>query len=429
MPQDFSKVGQKLTSRSGILLLMDDLGRAMAAGGEDMLMLGGGNPAAVPAMQAIYRNRMAELLKDGDAFDRMLANYDPPQGNPRFIRAIARLLSEKFSWSVSERNVAVTNGSQSTFFYLFAALAGTRPDGTRKKILLPLSPEYIGYADQGLEEDIFASCKAKITWPHGESERIFKYTIDFAAVEARLKVGDIAAMAVSRPTNPSGNMVTQDELHRLSDLADRYQAYLIVDCAYGAPFPGVIFGEAKLHWSPRAIHTFSLSKMGLPGVRTGIIVGPPEIIEAVAAMNAIVGLATGNVGQQLALHLVESREILEIGPRILQPFYEQRRTLALAAVRETFNAAGIDWAMHANEGSFFFWLWFRGMPITTQELYRRLKDRKVLIVPGEYYFFGLAEPWDHQTQCIRMNFAQPPEIVREGVKRIAEEVAAVTRGR
>ncbi len=428
MPPDFSKVGQKLTSRSGILLLMDDLGRAMG-GSSDMLMLGGGNPAAVPAMQALWRRRMAELLQDGDAFDRMLANYDPPQGNPRFIRAVAQLFSEKFGWPVIDKNVAITNGTQSTFFYLFAALAGTRPDGRRKRILLPLSPEYIGYADQGLEEDIFVSCKANISWPHGESERVFKYTIDFGAVEARLKAGDIAAMAVSRPTNPSGNMVTQAELTRLSELADRYGVYLIIDCAYGAPFPGVIFGEAQLHWSPRAIHTFSLSKMGLPGVRTGIVVAPPEIIEAVAAMNAIIGLATGNVGQQLAMHLVESREILELGPKILLPFYEQRRHVALAAVRESFNAAGIDWAMHASEGSFFLWLWFRGLPVTTAELYQRLKDRKVLVVPGEYFFFGLDQPWDHRHQCIRMNFAQPPEVVREGISRIADEAAAIMRGR
>ena len=53
MPE-FSKVGQKLTSRSGILLLMDDLGRALAEG-SDMLMLGGGNPALIPEVQAIWR--------------------------------------------------------------------------------------------------------------------------------------------------------------------------------------------------------------------------------------------------------------------------------------------------------------------------------------------------------------------------------------
>ena len=49
---EFSHVGPKLTARTAILLdLMDDLGRAVATPG--MRMLGGGNPAAVPEMQAL----------------------------------------------------------------------------------------------------------------------------------------------------------------------------------------------------------------------------------------------------------------------------------------------------------------------------------------------------------------------------------------
>ena len=54
MPFEFSLTGRKLTARSGILELMDDLGRAMTEQ-PDMLMLGGGNPAAVPAVQSIWR--------------------------------------------------------------------------------------------------------------------------------------------------------------------------------------------------------------------------------------------------------------------------------------------------------------------------------------------------------------------------------------
>jgi len=425
MPE-FSKVGQKLTTRSGILQLMDDLGRALAGEG-DMLMLGGGNPAAVPEVQHFWRERMRDLLSHGHAFDRMLAHYDPPQGNPRFVHAVAKLMREKFGWPITERHVGVTNGTQSTFFFLFAALAGTRADGTRKKILLPLSPEYIGYASQGLEEDIFVSCRPRITWPGGEGERVFKYAIDFAAVESRLREGNIAAMAVSRPANPSGNMITDEELRHLEQLAEKYGVYLIVDCAYGLPFPGIVYGNAQLLWSPHTIHTFSLSKLGLPGVRTGIVVAPPEIIEAVEAMVAIIGLANGNVGQELALPLMASGEILDLGPKYLRPFYEERSNAAQAAIREYFDPASVNWAMHASEGAFFLWLWLRGLKISTAELYLRLKERKVLIVPGEYFFFGLDEPWEHEHQCLRMNFAQPPEVVREGIRRMAEGVKEASR--
>ncbi len=418
----FSLAGQKLTSRSGILELMDDLGRAMTIE-PDMRMLGGGNPAAVPEMQALLRRRMHELVEDGGALDRMLGNYDPPQGNPRFLRALAGLLQRTFGWDIGPQNLAVTTGGQSAFFYLFNLLAGRFEGGRRRKVLLPLAPEYIGYADQGLEGELFVACRPQITWPQGEETRIFKYRIDFTAVEDALRREDIACIAVSRPTNPSGNVLTDEEVARLSALAAARGIPLILDNAYGAPFPNVIFTDAQPHWAPHVILTMSLSKLGLPGTRTAIVLAPEQIASAMAAMTAIVGLANGNVGQQLALPWVESGEILDFGPKLLRPFYEARSRAALAWTREFFDAAGVDWALHASEGAFFHWLWLRGLKVPTRELYERLKARKVLVVPGEYFFFGLADEWPHAHECLRLNFSQPEAVVREGLQIIAEEAA------
>ena len=422
MSFEFSLPGQKLTARSGILELMDDLGRAMTEQ-PNMLMLGGGNPAAVPAIQSLWRGRMQALLQEGQAFDRMLGNYDPPQGNPKFIRSLAELLRRTFDWDVHPENIAVTNGGQSAFFFLFNLLAGRFEGGRTRKILLPLAPEYIGYADQGIDENMFVACQPEITWPDAANPRIFKYRIDFAAVEAVLAEGQIAAIAVSRPTNPTGNVLTDDEIQHLAKLAASRGIPLIIDNAYGAPFPGVIFTDAKPYWAPHAIMTLSLSKLGLPGTRTALVVGPEQIASAVTGMTAIAGLANGNIGQQLVLPLVESGEILELGPRHLRPFYAEKSRQAQLWVHDFFTDAGVDWALHASEGAFFHWLWLRGLNITTQELYARLKKRNVLIVPGEYFFFGLREEWSHRHECLRLNFSQPAEVVREGLRIIADEAA------
>ncbi len=430
-PFPFSAVGQKLTARSGILELMDDLGRAMTVQ-PDMRMLGGGNPAAVPAMQALWRVRMQALLDEGSAFDRMLGNYDPPQGNPRFLASLAKLLKEKFGWDIGAENLAITTGGQTAFFQIFNLLAGRFTDGRQRKILLPLCPEYIGYADQGIEEGLFVACRPTISWPQGEAARVFKYRIDFTAVEAALERHDVGAIAVSRPTNPTGNVLTDEEVQRLSSLAAAHGIPLILDNAYGAPFPGVIFVPAEPFWAPHLILTLSLSKLGLPGTRTGIVIAPPEIASAVAAMTAITGLANGNVGQQLVLPLIESGRILQIGPTILRPFYQQKSQAAAAMATAAFAAHNVDWAMHASEGAFFHWLWLRDMSIPTRELYERLKARQVLIVPGEYFFFGLDESgpdedWPHSRECLRLNFAQPEKTVREGLQIIAEEAAKARR--
>ena len=151
---EFSVVGSRLAAGGGILALMDEMGRALALDPQ-MRMLGGGNPAVVPAMQALVCERMAELLADADAFTRMIVNYDPPRGNPRFLQTLADLLRRQYGWDIGPDNLAVTNGGQSAFFFLFNLLAGACAGGRHRKVLLPLMPEYIGYADQGLDPDIF----------------------------------------------------------------------------------------------------------------------------------------------------------------------------------------------------------------------------------------------------------------------------------
>jgi valine--pyruvate aminotransferase len=426
--REFSAVGRKLTGHSGILELMDDLGRAMTID-PHMRMLGGGNPAAVPELQALVRARMSELLADGDTFDRMVVNYEPPRGNPKFIHALAALLQREFGWNIGPQNIAITCGGQSAYFYLFNLLAGRFDDGRLRKILLPLAPEYIGYADQGLEENLFVSCRPCIEWPAGREGGIFKYRIDFAAVEAALQHEDIGAIAVSRPTNPTGNVLSDDEVSRLSRLAESQGIPLILDNAYGAPFPDVMFVPAKPHWAPHVILTLSLSKLGLPGTRTGIVIAPEPIASAISSLTAIVGLSNGTLGQQLVLPWVEDGSILELGRKILRPFYEARSRAALGWAREAFTAAGIPWAIHASEGAFFHWLWLPGLGIPTRELYQRLKARAVLTVPGEYFFYGLAEDWPHQRECLRINFSRPEQTVCEGLQVIAEEAARAHRGR
>ena len=84
--------------------------------------------------------------------------------------------------------------------------------------------------------------------------------------------------------------------------------------------------------------------------------------------------------------------------------------------------AGLPFRIHKPEGAIFLWLWFEGLPISSRILYERLKQRGVLIVPGENFFIGLDHDWPHQRECIRVSYAQDPETVRQGVTIIAEEV-------
>jgi valine--pyruvate aminotransferase len=424
MTFQYSTLGDKLSRHSGIVELMDDLGHALAeAGAAPMHMMGGGNPAHIPTMQDVWRRRLAEIAADPAQCDRMLTNYDPPAGNTRFREAFAACLRQEYGWPLSSENVAVTCGGQSAFFYLFNLLAGDSPRGFRR-VLLPLMPEYIGYADQGLAELLFVSCRPQIEMI---GEHSFKYRVDFGALPAG---DDVAAICVSRPTNPSGNVLSDEEVARLAALARTRGVPLIIDNAYGSPFPGALFESVQPVWDPGVILTFSLSKLGLPGVRTGIVVAEPETIQRIASLTAIIGLANTNVGQAIVRPLLESGDLVRLSRDVIRPFYLEKSRDAAVLVQREFGDS-FPYRIHRSEGAFFLWLWFPDLPITSRQLYERLKARGVLIVPGEYFFYGLdrddqsAGSWPHATQCVRMTFSQSPETIAQGVAIMADELRRV----
>jgi valine--pyruvate aminotransferase len=421
MSYEFSEFGRQLGCGSGIEELMDDLGHALASGGPDLKMLGGGQPARIPAMNAVWRRRLEELMEEMGGLERSLTTYDPPRGNPHFLQAIATLFRETFGWDLGPENIAVTSGGQTAFYFLFNLLAGPMPDGSRRKILLPLVPEYIGYSNQGISGGLFRAVTPLIekTGPHE-----FKYRVDFDNLEV---TPDIAAICASRPTNPTGNVLTDDEVARLSAIAKDHGIPLIIDNAYGAPFPGIIFADATPYWDQHVVLTYSLSKIGLPGTRTGIVIGPPEIIRALGSMSAIAGLSNPNIGQQITLPLIKSGELLKLSHDIVKPFYQEKCRLARDAAVAAFGD-DFEWFMHRSEGALFLWFWFPGMPITSKELYQRLKKREVLVIPGHYFFFGHADPdWAHRDECIRVSYAMDEDVVRDGLRIIAEEVRACMR--
>ncbi|HFQ5176976.1 TPA: valine--pyruvate transaminase [Vibrio vulnificus] len=407
----FSKFGEKFNQYSGITQLMDDLNDGLRTPGA--IMLGGGNPAAIPAMLEYFHQASENMLSNGELL-AALANYDGPQGKDVFVKALARLLKETYGWNISEKNISLTNGSQSGFFYLFNLFAGQQPDGSHKKILLPLAPEYIGYADAGIDEDIFVSYRPEIELL---DNGLFKYHVDFE----QLKVDEsVAAICASRPTNPTGNVLTDEEIRKLDQLARDNQIPLIIDNAYGLPFPNIIFEDVEPFWNENTILCMSLSKLGLPGVRCGIVIANEAVTQALTNMNGIISLAPGSVGPALGHYMIEKKDLLHLSSEVIKPFYQQKSQRAV----ELLQAAMPDdrFRIHKPEGAIFLWLWFDALPITTMELYQRLKARGVLIVPGEYFFIGQEDNWEHVHQCLRMNYVQDDELMQKGIAIIAEEV-------
>lgn len=409
-----SAFGEKFSGSTGIVELMDDLGTALNEN-PDMIFMGGGNPGRIPEAEAIFKKRLEAVLQDPQQLHSLMGIYQSPQGDKLFLNQIASLLRKEFGWDVSERNIAISNGSQPAFFILYNMLAGSMPDGTHRSIHLPLAPEYIGYTDIGLSEQFFTATRPEIELL---DERMFKYHVNFSKLQITQHT---AAMCVSRPTNPTGNVLTDNEVEHLDEIAQAADIPLIIDGAYGLPFPGILFNEAKPHWNQNTVLVLTLSKLGLPGVRTGIVVAREEIIQAFSNANTVVSLACGNFGPTIARELFRTGEILSLSRNLIKPFYQERATQAVKWFSESFG--DVPYRIHKPEGAIFLWLWFDGLPISSQELYERLKRRGVLVVPGHNFFPGMDAGWRHQQECIRVSYAQDGDTVRKGIALIAEEVA------
>lgn len=418
----FSQFGHKFSQKTGALQLMDDLAYA-AGSGQIQAMLGGGNPARIPEVEAAYQQAYSDLGAAG--FSEIVASYSGSQGDAAFLQTLADFFNRQYDWGITPAHIAITNGSQNAFFYLFNLFSGAYEGGQTRKILLPLVPEYLGYADVHVDAPHFVAARPQIeaTQYRGQAG-FFKYRIDFAEVERLLAAGDVGAICCSRPTNPSGNVLTDAEIARLSALAASYDIPLIVDYAYGEPFPGIQFTPVQPSFAPHQVLCFSLSKTGLPSLRTGIVVAAPEVIAAISALNATLSLAPGRLSAAIARPLLAhdgKGSLRQLSQEVIRPFYQARADFAIDLLRQEL--AGYPLRIHQPEGAIFLWLWFEGLPISTNTLYEELKAAGTLVVPGAYYFPGIDTSQDrHAHECLRMSYTQDEATLRIGISSIARLV-------
>lgn len=434
----FSKFGEKFTKNSGILQLMDDLGNALNSE-QPINMLGGGNPARIDKVNQTYWS-VFKTLAEGDMGSMAIeniGNYSTPQGDAKFIAALVDFFNRHYDWGLTTDNIALTNGSQNAFFYLFNLFGGQFDDQTQgsldKKILLPLAPEYVGYADAHVDGQHFIAVPPSIEFvQHQGEDGFFKYRVDFDTLEnlSELHNGEIGAICCSRPTNPTGNVLTDDEMARLEAIAKRFDIPLIIDNAYGMPFPNIIYSQATLNWNEQIILCFSLSKIGLPGVRTGIVVANPQVVKAISSLNAIVNLAPTRFGAAIATPLLQDDRLKDLSDNHIRPFYQGQAKLAVQLLKQELGDLPSPYnnamKIHKPEGAIFLWVWFKDLPITTVELYERLKAKGTLIIPSEHFFVGVdTENFKHAHECIRLSIAQDDDTLRKGIATIGEVVRSV----
>jgi valine--pyruvate aminotransferase len=409
--------GTKMASLSGLRLIMDDI--AITTGstiGKEWLNLGIGNPAAIPEVMDTWQRITAEAL--AASFADVSCRYGPSRGLPELVDSIADYFNGRYGWDVGPRNIVVGPGSQMLCF--IAAALFTGPGATRStKLVLPMVPDYTGYQGLSLTPDGIRGVEPLLQL---QGDRSFRYLFDLPALE---KVADAGLMLLSSPSNPAGRCASRDELHRLISAAQGHDVPLVVDNAYGAPFPGIGGLSMAPVWDERVINVFSVSKAGLPGERLGFAIADEQYIDPIVSFVSNSALHAPQLVQSTLAHALRADVLDTLVASVIGPFYAERRKFVESLLAGTLSE-DIAWHLHASEGGMFCWIWVDEEWFDDLRLYETLKRRGVFVVPGRHFFTNAEHSQSlgrHPQQCFRISITPDPDTIAVGIEVIAAALA------
>ncbi|BBD68010.1 aminotransferase class I and II [Nostoc commune NIES-4072] len=417
-----TQIGAQMSNLTGVRAIMKDIIETLRAGaGQQFINLSAGNPLILPEVEQLWRDCTAQLLASPE-YGEVVCRYGSSQGYAPLVEAIANDFNKRYGLNLSDRNILITPGSQTLYFYAVNSFGGYNPSGELKQIVLPLSPDYTGYGGICLVPKALIAYKP--TLDIDEVAHRFKYRPDFSQLSI---TEDTGCVLFSRPCNPTGNVLTDDEVKKIAALASPYNLPVLIDSAYAPPFPALNFTEMTPVFGDNILHCMSLSKAGLPGERVGIAIGDEKWIEVLECFQANIGLHSSRYGQAIAALAIKSGALVEISHTVIRPFYQNKFTVLETSLEQAM-PKNLPWFLHRGEGAIFAWLWLQDLPISDWEFYQQLKQVGVIIVPGSTFFPGLEEEWAHKHQCFRISLTGTDEEIATAMQRLAKVAEEAYKG-
>ena len=413
MNPDLSQFGSQMSQLTGVRAIMKDIIETLRnSGGKEFINLSAGNPVILPEVEQLWRDCTQELL-DSDEYGEVVCRYGSSQGYAPLIEAVVKDFNARYNLSLSDRHILITGGSQALYLYAANAFGGYTTEGKLRQIVLPLSPDYTGYGGVSLTPESLIAYKPTLEIDFQRHR--FKYRPDFSQLQINDRTG---CVIFSRPCNPTGNVISDEEVNKIAKLAASYDVPVLVDSAYAPPFPALNFTPMTPQFSDNIIHCISLSKAGLPGERIGIAVGEPKLIQILESFQTNACIHSSRYGQAIAAKAISSGKLADIAINVIRPHYQRK----IEILENTLDVAmpDIPWYLHQGEGAIFAWLWLKDLPMTDWEFYQKLKEAGVIAVPGSSFFPGLKEDWQHKQQCLRISLTATEAEIAEAMKRLAQ---------
>ncbi|MEG2183540.1 MAG: PLP-dependent aminotransferase family protein [Cloacibacillus sp.] len=323
--------------------------------------------------------------------------YSTTEGLLPLRQYIADKYNKNFGLNIKTDDVLITTGSQQALDLIAKVLLNK---GDR---LIIEEPGYLGA--------IQAFCMFE---PEFLPVTLEEDGLDLEKLEDALKQERVKfAYVVPNFQNPSGLTYSKERREKICALFEKYDTVLVEDDPYGElRFKGThlpYIGAGKLAHSV-VLGTFS--KTVTPGMRLGyIITQDGELMHHLVTAKQSSDLHSNIFAQYLIEDYLAHNEYQSHVEKITK-LYRTQADAMLAAMKEFFPD---NVKFTEPEGGMFIWV---TLPegVSSLDIFHKAMEKKVAFVPGDPFYAN-----KHDVNTFRLNYTNStPEVIREGIKRLAE---------
>lgn len=355
----------ELGKKSSIIREIFEYGKKRKAeiGAENVFDFSLGNPS-VPAPQKVT-DVMNKLIAETPA--EMLHGYTSAPGDLNVRTAIADYINDKFGVEANSGLIYMTCGAAASLTVTLNAIVES---GDEVIALAPFFPEYKVFAEQAGAKLVTVSCKKE------------DLQIDFEALRNAI-TSNTKAIIVNSPNNPSGVIIPECDIKKLSELLKEKQneygkeIFIISD----EPYRELVYTGEAVPYIPcyyeNCFVCYSYSKaLSLPGERIGYIFVSPKMKDAGDVFAAICGAGRA-LGFVCAPSLMQYTiaQCLEETADI--SIYERNRRLLYDALTE------IGYTVIKPDGAFYMFV--KSLDEDANKFYERAKKFELLLVPSDSF--------------------------------------------
>jgi len=355
------------------------------ASGKDVLHMEVGQPATGAP------GGVLDTLKTALDTDRM--GYTLAFGLPQLRSQISRHYQNIYNCDVPMDRIAVTTGSSGAFVLSF--LAAFDP-GDRVALASPGYPAY-----RNILSAVGADVVDLLTGP----ETNFQPTPEILEREIAAN-GKLEGLIIASPSNPTGTMITPDDLHDLVSFCADNGIRIVSDEIYH----GITYGvraETVANFSSDAIIINSFSKyFSMTGWRLGWMVVPEDLSRSIECLAQNLFISPPTVSQIAGVAAFDCRAELDANVER----YAENRALLLAELPK----AGFD-KLASADGAFYIYADVGELTNDSPDFCRRMLDETgVAATPGTDF-----DP-TRGHRYVRFSFAREFDVIAEAAKRLQD---------